>query len=164
MPTVSASAAVASAPTPTAGPGVRPGATVPESRPGQALRPAAASTLAPGWLHGRPVPARVVAVFDVAVYLHRDEDVLPLLAPGALALPGGLRVADRTDLDALRLTVGDRSRWAAAGCWPATPGWSSDGPGAPSGSRPPRSPPPPGRPPCPRWPVAPRSRTTSAPC
>ncbi|MGC5585084.1 DUF2877 domain-containing protein [Ornithinimicrobium sp. W1665] len=107
MPTVSASAAVASAPTPTAGPGVRPGATVPESRPGQALRPAAASTLAPGWLHGRPVPARVVAVFDVAVYLHRDEDVLPLLAPGALALPGGLRVADRTDLDALRLTVGD---------------------------------------------------------
>src|SRR5690606_15049698 len=30
-----------------------------------------------------------------------------LLAPGALALPGGLRVGDRTDLDALRLAVGE---------------------------------------------------------
>lgn len=76
-------------------------------RPGRTLRPAAASTLAPAWLHGRPGPAQVVAVFDVAVYLRRAQDVLPVLAPGALALPGGLRVAARADLDALGLSVGD---------------------------------------------------------
>lgn len=82
-------------------------APVRATRPGRTLRPAAASTLAPAWLHGDPGPAQVVAVFDVAVYLRRGQDVLPLLAPEALALPGGLRVADRADLDGLGLAVGD---------------------------------------------------------
>ncbi|WP_289019383.1 DUF2877 domain-containing protein [uncultured Ornithinimicrobium sp.] len=96
MPTASAVAPLA-----------RPGRTV---RPATAstVRPAAASTLAPAWLHGTPGPAQVVAVFDVAVYLRRGQDVLPLLAPEALALPGGLRVADGADLDVLGLTVGDK--------------------------------------------------------
>lgn len=70
------------------------------------LRPAAASSLAPGWLHGPPVPARVVAVFDRAAYLLRAGEVLPVLAPGALALPGGLRVADGSHLDELALRTG----------------------------------------------------------
>ena len=71
------------------------------------LRPAAASTLAPAWLHGDPGTARVVAVFERAAYLLRDDEVLPVLAPGALALPGGLRVGHVTDLLALRLRAGD---------------------------------------------------------
>ncbi|OLT21839.1 hypothetical protein BJF81_14495 [Ornithinimicrobium sp. CNJ-824] len=95
MPTASAVAPLA-----------RPGRTV-RSAAAATLRPAAASTLAPAWLHGTPGPAQVVAVFDVAVYLRRGQDVLPLLAPEALALPGGLRVADRAHLDVLELTVGD---------------------------------------------------------
>lgn len=82
-------------------------APVRATRPGRTLRPAAASTLAPAWLHGDAGPAQVVAVFDVAVYLRRGQDVLPLLAPEALALPGGLRVADLADLDGLGLAVGD---------------------------------------------------------
>lgn len=82
-------------------------ATVRDTRSGPTLRPAAASTLAPSWLSGTPGPVRVAAVFDLAVYLLRGHDVLPLLAPEALALPGGLRVAGRTDLDVLALTVGD---------------------------------------------------------
>lgn len=81
--------------------------TVRDTRLGRTLRPVAASTLAPAWLHGEPGPAHVAAVFDVAVYLRRDQEVLPLLGPGALALPGGLRVAARADLDDLGLRIGD---------------------------------------------------------
>lgn len=75
--------------------------------PGPALRPAAASTLSPAWLQALPEVAQVVAVFEQAVYLRRGQDVLPLLAPEALLLPGALRVPSRADLDALRVRVGD---------------------------------------------------------
>lgn len=78
--------------------------------PARPLRPAAASLLAPAWLHADPVPVEVVAVFDRAVYLRRDQDVLPLLAPDALLLPGALRVVAPADLDALEVRVGDRVR------------------------------------------------------
>lgn len=74
--------------------------------PGGHLRPAAASTLSPSWLQAPPVPTEVAAVFDQAVYLRRGQDVLPLLAPEALMLPGALRVTTRADLDALRVRVG----------------------------------------------------------
>lgn len=77
----------------------------------------------PAWLHAEPAPADVVAVFDRAVYLRRGagddaggsagddsgaHDVLPLLAPDALILPGALRVAASTDLDSLGVRVGDQ--------------------------------------------------------
>lgn len=77
------------------------------SAPRSPRLPAAASTLAPAWLHGDPAPATVVGTFDGAAYLLRDDEVLPLLAPGALLLPGGLRLASPEDLRALRLRVGD---------------------------------------------------------
>lgn len=84
-----------------------PTAVAPSRRPGRAaLRPAAASALAPAWLHGPPAPAKVVAVLDRAAYLLRDDEVLPVLAPGALVLPGALRVPVHGDLDDLRLRVG----------------------------------------------------------
>lgn len=81
----------------------------PARRPGTAGpgRPAAASTLSPDWLSGPPGPARVVATFERAAYLLHDDEVLPLLAPGALPLPGGLRVGSPADLHALRLRTGD---------------------------------------------------------
>lgn len=70
--------------------------------------PAAASTLAPAWLHGPPTVGRVVGVFgSSAAYLLRDDEVLPVLAPGALVLPGGLRVAHPVHLHDLALRVGD---------------------------------------------------------
>lgn len=49
----------------------------------------------------------MVAVFDRAVYLRRGQEVLPLVAPEALVLPGALRVATRADLDALRVQAGE---------------------------------------------------------
>lgn len=97
----------------------------PQRRPGRGLvHPAAASSLSPSWLHGPPAPTRVVAVFDRAAYLLReaasgegerplaqgDGEVLPLLAPGALDLPGGLRVTSQAHLDDLGLVVGDQVR------------------------------------------------------
>lgn len=98
----------------------------PQRRPGRGLvHPAAASSLSPSWLHGPPAPARVVAVFDRAAYLLREADqavpgeareaqdhaeVLPLLAPGALDLPGGLRVISQDHLEDLGLVVGDQVR------------------------------------------------------
>ncbi|WP_181009818.1 DUF2877 domain-containing protein [Ornithinimicrobium sufpigmenti] len=75
--------------------------------PATPLRPAAASTLSPAWLQAHPAPAEVVAVFDQAIYLLRGQDVLPLLAPEALMLPGAVRVTTPADLDALRVRVGD---------------------------------------------------------
>lgn len=73
-------------------------------------RPAAASTLGPAWLHGPPRPARVAAAFDLAAYLlptdEGEHEVLPLLAPGALVLPGGLRLGSAHDLHGLRLRAG----------------------------------------------------------
>lgn len=75
--------------------------------PGGHLRPAAASVLSPTWLQAPPAPTEVAAVFDQAVYLRRGQDVLPLLAPEALMLPGALRVTTRADLDALRVRAGD---------------------------------------------------------
>ncbi|QFG67790.1 DUF2877 domain-containing protein [Ornithinimicrobium pratense] len=49
----------------------------------------------------------MAAVFDQAIYLRRGQEVLPLLAPEALMLPGALRVITRADLDALRVRVGE---------------------------------------------------------
>lgn len=50
----------------------------------------------------------MVALFgSSAAYLLRDDEVLPVLAPGALALPGSLRVPQRADLLSLGLRVGD---------------------------------------------------------
>lgn len=86
-----------------------PTSVAPQRRPGGGtLHPAAASSLAPDWLHAAPAPARVVGIFDRAAYLFRDgdADVLPVLAPGALALPGGLRVADVASLHSLALDLG----------------------------------------------------------
>lgn len=70
--------------------------------------PSAASTLSPAWLQGPRAAARVVGVFGTsAAYLLRDDEVLPVLAPGALVLPGGLRVAHAGHLRDLGLRVGD---------------------------------------------------------
>lgn len=88
-------------------------AQAPRHRPAEALVPAAASTLAPAWLHGSPTGASVVAAFPTAAYLRREDgddadEVLAVLAPDALALPGGVRVASAADLTALAMDPGDR--------------------------------------------------------
>lgn len=61
--------------------------------------PCAASTLAPGWLHQAEVPARVLSSFAGAAYLlpvepSRDDEVLALVGPEALRLPGAVLVPD----------------------------------------------------------------------
>lgn len=77
------------------------------TRSGRTLRPAAASSLAPGWLHDPPAAAEVAAVSGQAIYLRLDQDVLPLLAPQALRLPGAVVVPSRADLDALAVRAGE---------------------------------------------------------
>lgn len=97
----------------TAAPVRRPGTTpagrvvTPPGRGTGHLVPAAASPLSPRWLHGPVSPALVVAVFPDAAYVLRGDEVLPVLASAALALPGGLRVAGRDELRALGLRVGE---------------------------------------------------------
>jgi hypothetical protein len=91
-------------------PGPVAGAPAPLPSPVAAARPwhpAAASVLAPAWLHGPVAPARVVAVFGTSAYVLRDDEVLAVVAPGALVLPGALRLARVEALRALRLDVGD---------------------------------------------------------
>lgn len=66
--------------------------------------PGAASTLAPGWLHGSEVPAGVLSSFSGAAYLLPVEtsqkrgmvDVLALVGPRALRLPGAVLVPDES--------------------------------------------------------------------
>ncbi len=67
--------------------------------------PAAVCPLAVDLVHGPPVTTRAVAVFADAVYLLVEEGagvgpagrVLALLAPGALAVPGSVRLAHRPE-------------------------------------------------------------------
>ncbi|AXH96853.1 DUF2877 domain-containing protein [Ornithinimicrobium avium] len=88
--------------------------------------PAAASTRAPGWLWGPAVGARVLASSGSAAYLlpvgmppgmppgapagppagSPTADVLALVSPDALRLPGAVLVPGPGDLAALRLAVG----------------------------------------------------------
>lgn len=72
--------------------------------------PAAASTLTPSWLFAPVAPAMVAAVFPTAAYLRREGagEVLPVLAPGALDLPGGVKVVDAKDFQALDLRAGEQ--------------------------------------------------------
>lgn len=82
----------------------------------QRTAPAAASTRAPGWLLGPPAPARVLAASALAAYLlpadaaaadaARDADVLALVGPDALRLPGAVLLPTPGDLAALRLSTG----------------------------------------------------------
>lgn len=81
---------------------------------GVTARPVAASALAPTWLHGASGPATVLAVGESAAYLgdgsgHRRE-VLALVTPAGLLLPGAVRVAAPADLHALRLIPGAEAR------------------------------------------------------
>lgn len=110
--------------------------------------PCAASTLAPGWLHDAEVPARVLSSFPGAAYLLPLEpgltrprggvDVLALVGPGALRLPGAVVVPDdgllRSGLDqGATVQVGEgrvrapsavlevRRRWTPAQVVPVDP-------------------------------------------
>lgn len=75
------------------------------------LVPAAASTRAPSWLSGRAVRVRVLAASAPATYLLPSEgsgsDVLALVGPDALRLPGAVLVPATGGLASLRLRAGD---------------------------------------------------------
>ncbi len=82
-----------------------------------AVSPAAWSPLTAALVHGPVRVARVAATFPAALYLLVDAtdpddslpDLLPVLAPGALLLPGGLRLARPAD-GGWRVAVGDQVR------------------------------------------------------
>jgi hypothetical protein len=74
----------------------------PAGPPAAPSLPAALSPLSAELVWGPPRPARVVAVFDRAAYLlveagERVTRLVPLLAPGALLLPTGVRLARPPD-------------------------------------------------------------------
>lgn len=72
--------------------------------------PAASSPLVTDLLWGDVRAARVLAAFPTALYLHagRHEDVLPVLAHDAVALPTGLFLPRRSGQVAWRVSAGDR--------------------------------------------------------
>ena len=71
---------------------------------------AADSPLTPAWLHGPMIQARVMGVYPHAAYLLPDPEtppeVLALVGPAGLLLPGAVRLVHPDDLASLRLFPG----------------------------------------------------------